>query len=283
MIKIHQVNAQHNDRVDPFSGGKKREQFSLLDTHVLAASYLLFTRWYMIGIEFGPYILSPSSDASKPQGFGDRLKARVLPFCGVIAPLVFIFMTILGGAMRPGYSHIADTVSELMSPGSPNRLLLSTIFTIYALLIILFGGGMLQFVRRSSRSVRLGATAAMLYIAGGVINVTIATIFPQDPWGTTFTFPGMMHLILSGVIGLLQMSSMALFGIWLRRTGFSHGLGVYSLFTASAVLLMVAIFLGIAGTPLMGLAERSLIVVGLTWTFVTALWMISRTSSAKGI
>jgi hypothetical protein len=207
------------------------------------------------------------------------MKQRILVMCGVIAPLLFVFMTILGGAIRPGYSHIANTVSELLSPGSPNRFLLSTIFTIYALLIALFGIGMLLFVRRSGQSTQIGSLGAFLFIIAGMVNVTTATVFPQDPWGSTRTFAGEMHIVLSGVIGALQLFSISLFGIWFIRAGNSRGYAVYSFLTAGAVILLVGFFLMMAGTPLMGFAERVLILAGLQWTFVVALWMVSRTSS----
>ena len=76
--------------------------------------------------------------------------------CGVIAPVLFVFMTILGSAKRPGYSHISDTVSELFSPGSPNKILLDTLHTIYALLLTLFGIGVLQLVRGKKQSKPIG-------------------------------------------------------------------------------------------------------------------------------
>lgn len=209
------------------------------------------------------------------------MKPRTLYWCGVIAPLLFVFMTILGGAMRPGYSHIADSVSELMSPGSPNRFLLSAIFTAYALIMACFGVGLLRFVQRSAQPSRYAALGGWLFIAAAVINVFIATVFPQDPWGTPFTFPGMMHLILSGVIGILQVVSIALLGIWLLRMRVSPGLGTYSLLTAGVNPVLVGVFLTLAGTPLMGFAERCLILTGLLWTFVMAQWMQIKSRKAN--
>ena len=206
------------------------------------------------------------------------MKQRILTICGAIAPLVFTLMTILGGVMRPGYSHIADTVSELLSPGSPNRLLLSILFTTYALLMALFGVGMLLFVRKSAQSTQIGSVGASMFIAAGLVNVAIATVFPQDPWGSPWTFAGEMHMILSGVIGLLQILSISLFGIWFHRTGISPGFAAYSFVTSGAVVLSVVFFIMMAGTSLMGLAERILIFIGLLWTFSIAVWMGSRTS-----
>jgi hypothetical membrane protein len=204
------------------------------------------------------------------------MKQRTLYWCGLVAPLLFVFMTILGGALRPGYSHIEDTVSELMSPGSPNRVLLSVIFTAYALLLICFGVGLLRFVGTSAQPARTAALGAWLFIAAGVINVSIATVFPQDPWGSPITFPGMMHFILSGVIGLLQLVAVFLLGIWLRRTGLSPALGAYSLVNTAALVISLAFFLKMTDTSMIGLAERIMILVGLAWTFIIARWMVDR-------
>jgi len=107
------------------------------------------------------------------------MKRRLLSMCGVVAPVLFVFTTILGGAMRPGYSHISDTMSELFSPGAPNRLLLSTFHTVYALLLALFGIGMLQLVREREQSRLIGSIGASMFIAMGLVSVTTATIFPH--------------------------------------------------------------------------------------------------------
>ena len=141
------------------------------------------------------------------------MNQRFLSMCGVIAPVLFVFMTILGGAIRPGYSHISDTVSELFSPGAPNKLLLDTLHTIYALLSALFGIGVLQLVRGSEQSRLIGIIGASMFIAMGLLSVATATVFPQDAWGSPPTLPGEMHKILSGVIALLSILSMMLIGI----------------------------------------------------------------------
>ena len=84
------------------------------------------------------------------------MKLRFFFLCGMIAPLLFVVTAILGGALRPGYSHIRDTVSELFSPGSPNKALLDTFHTIFALLLIAFGIGVLLFVLRRGQRFLLG-------------------------------------------------------------------------------------------------------------------------------
>jgi hypothetical membrane protein len=207
------------------------------------------------------------------------MNQRFLSMCGVIAPVLFLCMTILGGAMRPGYSHISDTVSELFTPGAPNKLLLDTVHTVFALLLVLFGIGLLQFVRRSERPTRIGKLGASLFVATGLVSVTTATIFPQDAWGSPPTFSGEMHKVLSGVVALLAILYMLLLGTWFHRTGAFQGFRTYSFVTVAVVVLSAGFFMTEVGSPIMGLAERITILAGFQWTFVLALWMLSRGGS----
>jgi len=199
---------------------------------------------------------------------------RVYFVCGMLFPVMYIIMTILGGALRPGYSHISDTVSELFAPGAPNKPLLDILHIAYALLGILWGIGVLQFVRASEHSALTGVIGAGMIIAVGVVTVATATIFPQDAWGTPLTFPGQMHKILVlGVLLPFSILSTLLIGVWLKRAGIFPGFGTYSFVTVGAVVLLGA-FSGVTmGTPLMGLAERLAVLAGFQWTFVLALKM----------
>jgi hypothetical membrane protein len=208
------------------------------------------------------------------------MNKRFLSMCGVIAPVLFVFMTILGGAIRPGYSHISDTVSELLSPGAPNKLLLDTLHTIYALLLALFGIGVLRLVRGRKQSRPIGVAGASMFIVMGLVSVATAIIFPQDAWGSPPTFPGEMHKILSGVIALLTILSMLLIGIWFNRVKLFPGFGTYSFITVGVVVLSAGFFVANLGSPIMGLTERITILVGFQWTLILALWMFSRKGCA---
>lgn len=201
------------------------------------------------------------------------MKQRYLSMCGVVAPLLFVFTTILGGALRPGYSHLSDTISELFSPGSPNKLLLDSLHTVFALLLVCFGFGILQFVQRSRQSRKLGSLGAILYIAMGLVSIATAAIFPQDAWGSTPTFRGQMHIQLTGVVGLLSLLSILFVGLWFIRTGIFPWFGIYSLITIGLVALSTGFFMTRLGGPLMGLAERIPAFFGFLWTFILGLWM----------
>ena len=204
------------------------------------------------------------------------MSQRIFSLCGLISPLLFVFMTILGGALRPGYSHIADTVSELFSPGSPNKPLLDTLHTTTALLGVFFGVGVFMLVRENQSSDLIGLIGAGMIITMGLVNLATATVFPQDAWGSTPTFPGEMHKILAGVLALLSILSTLLMGIWLTRSGLFPGFGTYSFITVGIIVITGGFAVTKLGTPIMGITERITILVGLVWTFLLAMRMFSR-------
>jgi uncharacterized membrane protein YedE/YeeE len=169
---------------------------------------------------------------------------------------MFVFTAILGGALRPGYSHITDTVSELFSPGSPNRLSLTILYILFAVSLSLFGFGLLRFVQDNRKHKGIGAWAAIVFILVGVLNILTATIFPQDPWGSPPTFSGEMHKIVSGIISLLSFLYMLLFGIWFRLAGIAKSFWAYSLATIVGEILAAGWFAASVGGPIMGIIER---------------------------
>jgi hypothetical protein len=206
---------------------------------------------------------------------------RLLSFCGVMSPLLFAFTAILGGALRPGYSHLSDTVSELFSPGAPNKLLLDTLHTTYAVLLVLFGAGVLRFVRRSEQPTLVGTIGAWMFVAMGLVSVASATAYAQDAWGSPPTFAGKMHKILIGLVGLLSIFSMLLLGLWFNRAEVFPGFGTYTLISVGVVLLSAGFYAAKMGSPIMGLAERVAILAGFQWTFVLALWMSSKAYAGR--
>jgi len=196
---------------------------------------------------------------------------KLLCLCGVFSSAVFACTTVLGGALRAGYSHIRDTISELFSPGSPNKPLLDALHTASAILSTLFGIAVLLFVRGGGHGDITGITGAVLIIATGLVNVATATVFPQDAWGSPATFAGQMHKVLAGVLALLSMSSILLLGMWLKRAGILPGFGTYSFVTFAIVLLTGGLAAAKLGTPIMGLTERITIAAGMQWTIVLSI------------
>jgi hypothetical protein len=194
---------------------------------------------------------------------------------GMLSPAIFIFLTLLGGYLRPGYSHVADTISELFSPGAPNKKLLVPLHLLSALFTILFGIGVLNLVRGSEGQTIDGLIGAGLIILIGTLNVLTATIFPQDAWGTEPTCPGEMHKVLVGIMAVVSLVSTLLIGLWFSKTQIFSGFGLYSFISVGIIFLAGGYSLTKLGTPLMGLTERLAIFAGLQWNFVLGLMMFT--------
>jgi hypothetical protein len=183
-------------------------------------------------------------------------------------------MYLLGGALRPDYSHISNSVSELLSPGAPNRSLLISIQTIYALLYVVFGIGVLRFVEGSANDQFNGRIGAWLIIALGV--ATIGTvIFPQDAEGTQTTMAGQTHKILVfGTLIPFSVLSTLLIGLWARQEGLFGGFDIYSFVTVGAIIVMGIVGGATLETQFSGLVERIAAIITQQWFFVLGLILL---------
>jgi len=203
------------------------------------------------------------------------MNQKILFFCGLLVPFMYIFMYILGGALRPGYSHIADSVSELLSPGAPNKKLLDVLNITFALFYLLFGIGVLNFVMASEHNVLVGRIGAGLVIAVGIASLGSA-IFPQDATGTPRTLPGTLHLIfVFGVQIPGAIFSTLLIGIWLNQAGIFLGFATYSFISTGAIVLSGILAGSTMGSPIMGLVERISALAVHQWIFFLA-WNLFR-------
>jgi len=175
-------------------------------------------------------------------------------------------MAIIGGALISGYSHISETVSELLVAGAPNRQLLATLMISSSVLGILFPIGLHRGINEG-RGSKVGP--AFLIIAS-VLGI-FTTYFPQDPGGEPVTFAGTVHVVL--IIPMVILSLGAFLAFWrrLKSDNLWSGYDRYSLIT-----FIVAIPLGIVSavslnSPYVGLLERISVAVILQWGFVMAI------------
>jgi hypothetical protein len=205
------------------------------------------------------------------------MNQKTFYLCGMLVPVVYIFMYFLGGALRPGYSQIAHSVSELLAPGSPNKSLLDIINLSFALLYLLFGIGIFRFVLGSEHNALIGRIGAGLIIAVGIASIGSA-IFPQDTTGTPATLPGILHIIFVFAVQIPgAILSTLLIGIWTHRTGLFPGFGTYSFISAGVIVLTGVLAGPSMGKPFMGLVERVSALAVHQWVFVFA-WTLLRRS-----
>jgi len=200
---------------------------------------------------------------------------KTLLLCGAFSPLVYIFMTILGGEMREGYSHSYHAVSELLEAGAPNKLLMDALLFLSNILSVLFGIAVLALVKESYHKRRIGIMGASLLIIAGVLGCIITLFFPMDPRSIVITFTGLMHLILVGVLSILGIVTPVFFAIWFRKQTDYVQYSTYSIITVFIILVTggYAAYSAFTESPIMGLAERITIAANFQWTIVIALKM----------
>ena len=196
---------------------------------------------------------------------------KILMMCGLGAALIYTGTVILGGMIRPEYSHLKEAISELVADGAPNRLLLSSLFLVYNALVSLFGLGLFLKALSHPRGRVLGiAGSLVLMLLVGISGVLMELAFPQDPGGLPTTFAGTMHIVMAGVASLGTMAAVLLLGLWFRNFPELKKHAVYSLvsvavifvsggFTAAAMANQFTYF---------GILERVTIGTFIVWLFV---------------
>jgi hypothetical membrane protein len=205
------------------------------------------------------------------------MRRRQLFLFGAIAPWVYLFTVILGGAMRPEYSHMAHAVSELTEAGAPNKVLLDALFSVYNILLVIFAATLLSYVRERPKARKQGVLGAWVLIAVGVMGLLTNLFFPMDPRGAPTTLAGTIHLVLAGLLSLGTILATLLIGRWLYRQQDLRGYGTYSLITCAVIFLSGGFAAAMAATvsPIMGLAARITIGAFLQWLVVIALKLFS--------
>jgi hypothetical membrane protein len=199
------------------------------------------------------------------------MRSKILLFYGILAPVAYILTVFVGGVVTPGYSHVSQYVSELIQTGAPNKAILDPLFTLYNILVILFGIGLFQYVRGVQKHERklVGTLGAITLAIEGLAGF-LTLFFPQDPIGSQVTTTGTMHIILASVSSLTTMLSMLLLGMWFKTTPALRGISLYS-FVFLAVVFVSGGFAArtIANpSPFNGLIERVTIGGFLLWLLV---------------
>ena len=192
---------------------------------------------------------------------------KVFAICGIIAPILYLLMAVIGGALRPGYSYIAETVSELLVAGAPNKPLLVTLLIIDSVLGMLFPIGLHRGINEGKGS-KVGP-AFLIIVA--VLTLLTAAFFPQDAGGEPVTFAGTVHVILLIPMVILSLGAFLAFWRRLKSDSLWSGYDRYSLVT-----FIIAIPLGVISafslnSPYIGLLERISVAVILQWGFVMAI------------
>jgi len=199
---------------------------------------------------------------------------QVLVAGGIAAPLVYVITVAAGAAIRPGYGHIANAVSELVGSGAPNRAALNLAFAAYNALVVAFGLGLAAAFAGIAR----GAEAAGYFMAAtGFIGMAM-NWFPMDPVGAKATRRGIVHIVLAGFLSLGTLAAILAFSIGAGGLDDWGGVATYSYVTFGVTLATggLAALSAARAWSTMGLMERLTIGFGLQWMALVAFVVLDR-------
>ena len=161
---------------------------------------------------------------------------KYLFFGGILAPVFFLLVDVIGGLSTPNHSYVVNAVSELTQAGAENIFLLNLFFFFSALAGLAFGIGLfLTFKDSKSKLLKIGS---ILIIINAIFSGLTGTIFPMDPFGAEVTFPGTMHVVLVGLSVILVLLLMAFFGVGLNREKQMKSFRLYSIITVLRWLVL---------------------------------------------
>jgi hypothetical protein len=96
--------------------------------------------------------------------------------CGIVAPVWWVVMDVVGSLRYPGYSYIDQTISELSAEGAPTRTFLMLFSGLpYTVLLIAFGVGIWTVVGGS----HTGRVTAAVVVAEAVWGFVGGLAFPM--------------------------------------------------------------------------------------------------------
>ena len=161
---------------------------------------------------------------------------QVLAICGILSPIVYTAMWIVGGKLQSDYSHIKNDISSLFAVGAPNQRLMQTFIIISSVLLFLFYLGLHEGLKDGGSII-----GPILFIIASILGMLIAFFFPLDEGGEMITWRGKMHLILVIVMGILTIAGMI--ALWFRLNmvpGWSN-FAIYSVVSAIVALILLII------------------------------------------
>jgi len=177
---------------------------------------------------------------------------QISAICGMLSPIVYTFMWILGGILQPDYSHVRDDISSLFAVGAPNKGLMQSFIIASSILLFVFYIGLHEGINNGGGSM----VGPILFLTSSVLGILVALFFPLDAGGEIITLRGKMHLILVVGSGLLTIAGMVALWFRLQLVEEWSAFATYSFISAIVSLVLVIISGIFIKSKYRGLLER---------------------------
>jgi hypothetical protein len=194
---------------------------------------------------------------------------KILLMCGILSSLVYAAMNAFIPLLFDGYSYSYHTVSELSAIGAPTRQIWVPLAFVYMLLFAAFGFGVLK-AANGNRHLRSLAIIIFVYCTWNFYWP------PMHQRGTVTSLTDTLHLVWASVTVILMMLMM----------GFAAAaLGTkFRVYTIATMILLIAFgFITSLDapkiphdlpTPLLGIWERILLALFMTWVVVLSIVLL---------
>ena len=139
------------------------------------------------------------------QNLSDMNLFQILAICGMVSPILYTLMWILGGFLRSDYSHVRDDISSLFAVGAPRKQFFNAIIIVSSVLLFVFYLGMHWGINNGQGSF----VGPLIFVISGFLGVHVALFFPLDEGGEIITYRGKMHLALVVLSGFLKIPARA--------------------------------------------------------------------------
>ena len=195
-----------------------------------------------------------------------------LVIAGILAPLIYAVTVVVGAAIRPGYSHFGNAISELVESNAPHRAGLNVAFFGYNICSMAFGIGITTLAPNPTI-----VLSGWILVLTGLFGVGMSWL-PMDPIGSPATRPGRGHLVVAGLMSVGSMAAILAFAIGCGKIDGWSSFSAYSYATFAVVLVTggVAALSARGHWRAMGLLERLTIGAFLQWHAVLAIALLTR-------
>jgi len=192
---------------------------------------------------------------------------QILAICGMLSPILYTLMWILGGFLRSDYSHIRDDISSLFAVGAPKKRIFNAIIIVSSVLLFVFYLGLYWGINNGQGSI----VGPLIFVVSGFMGLLVAFFFPLDVGGEIVTYRGKLHLILVVLSGFLNIVGMVALWFGLVSVSVWNDFAWFSLISAVISLVLVVLSLVFIKSMYRGLVERIMVTPYQLYYFVISL------------
>jgi hypothetical membrane protein len=209
---------------------------------------------------------------------------KALLACGIVAPLLYVAMTLFVGLLWDGYSVASQAPSELSAIGAPTRPLWILLGALYALLMAAFGWSIWKSAE-TNRALRVVGALLMAHAVFGWFWPPMHQRAVLAAGGGTAT--DSLHLVWAMVTGLFFMSAMGFSAVSLGKRFRAYVIATMVVTVACGAWTgtFASRVQADLPTPWLGVWERVSIAAMMAWVAVLAiaLWRRGSGRTSKGL